>query len=26
LAPAYTADKVWKDIAGDAGAKVVVIR
>jgi ribonuclease VapC len=25
-APAYTADKVWKDIAGDAGAKVIVIR
>jgi ribonuclease VapC len=25
-APAYTADKVWKDIASDAGAKVVVIR
>lgn len=25
-APAYTADKAWKDIASDAGAKVVVIR
>ena len=25
-APAYTADKAWRDIAGDAGAKVVVIR
>jgi PIN domain nuclease of toxin-antitoxin system len=25
-APAYTADKAWKDIAGDVGAKVVVIR
>jgi PIN domain nuclease of toxin-antitoxin system len=24
-APAYTADKAWKDIASDAGAKVVVI-
>lgn len=24
--PAYTADKAWKDIAGDAGTKVVVIR
>ncbi len=24
--PAYTADKAWKDIAGDVGAKVVVIR
>lgn len=25
-ASAYTADKAWKDIAGEAGAKVVVIR
>jgi PIN domain nuclease of toxin-antitoxin system len=25
-APAYTADKTWKDIASDVGAKVVVIR
>ncbi len=25
-APAFTADKAWKDIAGDAGTKVVVIR
>lgn len=25
-APAYTADKVWKDIAGDAGVKVAIIR
>jgi ribonuclease VapC len=25
-APAYTADKAWKDIASDTGAKVVVIR
>jgi PIN domain nuclease of toxin-antitoxin system len=24
-APAYAADKAWKDIASDAGAKVVVI-
>lgn len=25
-APAHTADKAWKDIAGDVGATVVVIR
>ncbi|MET0375866.1 MAG: type II toxin-antitoxin system VapC family toxin [Rhizorhabdus sp.] len=25
-APAYTADTAWKDIASDAGVKVVVIR
>lgn len=24
--PAWTADKIWKQIAGEAGAKVVVIR
>lgn len=24
--PAYTADRVWKDVASDVGAKVVVIR
>jgi len=24
--PVYTADKAWKDIAGDVGVKVVVIR
>lgn len=24
--PAHSADKAWKDIAGDAGAKVVIIR
>jgi len=23
---AYTADKAWRDIAGDVGAKVVIIR
>lgn len=25
-APAYTADKAWKDVAADTGAKVIVIR
>lgn len=25
-APAYTADKTWRDIAGDVGVKVVVVR
>ena len=25
-APAYPADNVWKDIAGDAGVKVAIIR
>lgn len=25
-APVYTADKAWKDIAGDSGVKVIVIR
>lgn len=24
--PAYTADKAWKDVASDAGVKIVVIR
>lgn len=24
--PAYTADKAWKDVASEAGAKIVVIR